>query len=96
MSQSLEKLAELKNLQISRVKQITEAFSYQLPPMKLPVFNPLFLASWIAPGWAPLEADVCALDGVTWWEQTVTDHVMFPLVFSTSCSFHVRGKYFSN
>lgn len=49
MSQNLEKLAELKNLQISRVKQITKAFSYQLPPMKLPIFNLLFLAPWDCP-----------------------------------------------
>ena len=49
MSQNLEKLAELKNLQISRVKQITRAFSYQLPLMRLPIFNLLFLASWDCP-----------------------------------------------
>ena len=49
--------------------------------MRLPVFNPLFLASWIAPGWAPLEAEVCALDGVTWWEQTVTDRCRVSIGF---------------
>lgn len=43
MSQNLETLAELKNPQISRVKQMTKAVSYQLPQTKLPkLFNCAF------------------------------------------------------
>lgn len=49
MSQNLEKLAELKNPQISRVKQITKVFPYQLPQRKSPVFNLLFWTLWIVP-----------------------------------------------
>ena len=58
MSQNLEKLAELKNPQISRVKQITEVFSYQLPQTKSPIFNLLFWTLWIIPQCGLLEVEV--------------------------------------
>lgn len=94
--QNLEKLAQLKNLQISGVKQIMKVFFNQLPQTKLPVFELLSGTHWSVHQFLPSESWNLSLNEVTLWKDSVTNPCHSLICFSTSFSFNIRSKYFTS